>query len=260
MTTKKCNTCGIDKPLDEFYSKQIRCKQCIAEHNRSPEIRARRAENTANYRKGTSRDKEYADRRGMTVGEWKSWKNGKDRAKRIPRYKQSFLAMNARQAWMYWLKVKASASWLDGYYQASDKPWFDHRLSDAEKYVMRYRLDSEYQLKERMRRQVNKAKKRDGIADVMRSAIKTGGASPKVERELGYTIADLMIHIEKQFTRRMTWNEYKKGRIHIDHIMPQSSFDLTREDEWISCWALTNLMPLWAGDNLKKRDRIDNLL
>jgi len=72
---------------------------------------------------------------------------------------------------------------------------------------------------------------------------------------LGYTIEELMQHLEKQFTDGMTWDNY--GQWHVDHIRPMSSFNFTSPDdpEFKECWALNNLQPLWWPDNLSKGPR-----
>jgi hypothetical protein len=103
-----------------------------------------------------------------------------------------------------------------------------------------------------MRRQITKAAKRDGIADIIRSAIKTNGGSSTVERLFGYTIADLSKHLESMFVGDMNWDRFKAGEIHIDHIKPQSTFNLQNNRKFRICWSLCNLQPLWAADNLKK--------
>lgn len=136
---------------------------------------------------------------------------------------------------------------------------FDDR-SEAERYRDRYRNDVQFQTKEKMRRQLNKAAKRDGVAELIRGAINRGGKSSKVEALLGYDIPTLMRHIEKQFTKGMTWDMWMAGQIHLDHIIPQKSFDLSDEQEWRECWSLSNLQPLWAKDNLKKSARVEKLL
>lgn len=50
----------------------------------------------------------------------------------------------------------------------------------------------------------------------------------------------------------MNWGNY--GKWHIDHIKPICSFKINSyEDQaFKECWALQNLRPLWALDNLKK--------
>lgn len=72
---------------------------------------------------------------------------------------------------------------------------------------------------------------------------------------LGYTIEELMAHLEKQFTEGMTWDNY--GEWHVDHIRPMTSFKFESVDdpEFKECWALSNLQPLWWNDNLSKGPR-----
>jgi len=76
------------------------------------------------------------------------------------------------------------------------------------------------------------------------------------ESLVGYSLADLMQHIERQFLRGMTWGNYGRGdgKWHIDHILPKSSFAFASADdlEFKACWALTNLRPMWGKDNISK--------
>ena len=63
---------------------------------------------------------------------------------------------------------------------------------------------------------------------------------------------DLEKHLESKFEEGMSWDNY--GEWHIDHIIPQSHFDINSADceEFKKCWSLENLQPLWKKDNLKK--------
>lgn len=73
------------------------------------------------------------------------------------------------------------------------------------------------------------------------------------ERIVGYTLADLRAHLERQFLRGMSWENY--GTVwHVDHIVPRASFDFETADDpgFKACWAITNLRPLWSLDNTKK--------
>ena len=58
----------------------------------------------------------------------------------------------------------------------------------------------------------------------------------------------------------MNWNNY--GKWHIDHVRPDRSFNYksVKDKEFQECWALKNLQPLWAIDNLKKGGKIKHLL
>jgi len=68
----------------------------------------------------------------------------------------------------------------------------------------------------------------------------------------GYTINDLRDHLESQFANGMSWENM--GQWHIDHIIPRSYFEFTKpsDEGFKQCWALSNLQPLWAKDNLSK--------
>jgi hypothetical protein len=69
---------------------------------------------------------------------------------------------------------------------------------------------------------------------------------------LGCSIEFFRNHLEKQFTDRMTWENYGKGGWVIDHIKPCCSFDLSKVEELKECEHYTNKQPLWEIDNLKK--------
>lgn len=90
------------------------------------------------------------------------------------------------------------------------------------------------------------------ISVLMNRSIKGGKNGWSWERLVGYTRSDLVSHIEKQFTRGMTWENY--GEWHIDHIVPIASFSFDRpqDPEFATCWALTNLRPLWGPLNCAK--------
>jgi hypothetical protein len=78
------------------------------------------------------------------------------------------------------------------------------------------------------------------------------------ESLVGYTRAELVAHLERQFTKGMTWgNMGGDDGWQVDHIIPRASFTFSSADdpEFKACWALTNLQPLWRVDNLAKREK-----
>ena len=72
---------------------------------------------------------------------------------------------------------------------------------------------------------------------------------------LGCTYEEARAHIEAQFTEGMSWDKMGLHGIHIDHIRPCASFDLSDPEQQRECFHYTNLQPLWAEDNLKKSDK-----
>ena len=73
-----------------------------------------------------------------------------------------------------------------------------------------------------------------------------------------FTLAQLKLHIEKQFTEGMSWELYIQGKIHIDHKIPISAFNFqTPEDiDFKKCWCLKNLHPMWAKENQSKNAKV----
>lgn len=89
-----------------------------------------------------------------------------------------------------------------------------------------------------------------------------GKAQARAEDLLGYSLGELARHLERQFTDGMSWDAFHRGEIHIDHIIPVSSFKPESAEcpEFRACWALSNLRPLWARDNLSKGAKRETLL
>lgn len=74
---------------------------------------------------------------------------------------------------------------------------------------------------------------------------------------VGYSFNELKEHLRKQFQDGMTWERFMAGEIHIDHIVPKSHFKYTTSEDpqFKECWALYNLQPLWANENIAKGNR-----
>lgn len=73
---------------------------------------------------------------------------------------------------------------------------------------------------------------------------------------LGCDLVYFKSYIESKFIDNMTWDDILSGKIHIDHIIPCSSFNLEDEKEQEKCFNYTNLQPLWALDNMIKSNKI----
>ena len=89
-----------------------------------------------------------------------------------------------------------------------------------------------------------------------------GKARRRTEALLGYSYEELARHLERQFTKGMTWEKLLAGEIHIDHIIPVVAFKASSpdSDEFLACWSLSNLRPMWAVDNLAKSGKVLSLL
>jgi hypothetical protein len=108
---------------------------------------------------------------------------------------------------------------------------------------------------------------RKNISSTVRNHLKKSGGSKNsnscIDR-LPFTISELKMHLESQFESWMNWDNWGKydpkvwndqdpltWRWQIDHIIPQSTLPFTSLDDenFITCWSLTNLRPLNAKQN-----------
>jgi hypothetical protein len=73
---------------------------------------------------------------------------------------------------------------------------------------------------------------------------------------LKYTPEQLINHLEKQFSDKMTWDNY--GDWHVDHKHPISLYNIKEigDNEFMKCWSLDNLQPMWGVDNIKKSNKL----
>jgi len=81
------------------------------------------------------------------------------------------------------------------------------------------------------------------------------GGSERHDKLLGCSTKEFNQHIESQFTRQMTWENYGTYW-HMDHILPCASFNQSDEAQVKVCWHWTNLQPLEAKANMAKSDTI----
>ncbi len=80
----------------------------------------------------------------------------------------------------------------------------------------------------------------------------------KWQELVGYTLIDLINHLEKQFTSTMNWDNYG-SYWHVDHIRPKSWFKFSspNEEEFKKCWSLKNLQPLERFKNYIKNNHYE---
>lgn len=122
-----------------------------------------------------------------------------------------------------------------------------------------YRESSRLNARKRRAERVD-VRLRARISSQFRYCLARGKGGATSESLLGYTIAELRTHLERQFLKGMSWENM--GEWHIDHIIPLASFTITGPDdpELKRAWGLANLRPLWAADNIAKSDKRETLL
>ena len=144
------------------------------------------------------------------------------------------------------------------------KKWYQKNKSYFKEYYTKWREDNRESLNE-YKRNYEKNKKDSNpsykLSCYTRTAIYTCLKERNISKYkntfdlLPYTLEELIIHLESKFKDGMTWTNY--GEWHVDHIKPMSSFNIinSTDSEFLVCWSLDNLQPLWGGDNLSKGSR-----
>jgi hypothetical protein len=134
--------------------------------------------------------------------------------------------------------------------------------------IMRaYRIRNIDRVRERERAQ-RLAKKHDArfkiakaISGGLLKALRGRKNGAQWESLVGYGREELVRHLERQFSRGMSWENFGTAW-HVDHIVPVSSFRFASKDdpEVRACWALTNMRPLPKHDNLTKHAKRTHLI
>lgn len=126
------------------------------------------------------------------------------------------------------------------------KKYFQKNKEKRKEYVnFKYANDLEFMLKKKIRSRFTEILNKKNIKK-----------TTKTLDLIGCSVEELKTHIESQFKKGMTWENYGLYGWHIDHIKPCASFDLTDPVQQKLCFHYTNLQPLWAKDNWEKKDKI----
>jgi len=119
----------------------------------------------------------------------------------------------------------------------------EHKEQRSKRKAERYKNDIQYRLRITLRGR-------------LKAAVKNNQKAGSAVKDLGCSIEYLKQYLEDKFTEGMSWSKFGKF-IHIDHITPLASFDLTERDQFLKACHYKNLQPLWAKDNLSKGDSLD---
>lgn len=223
---KKCTKCGKELPLDQFYVRRYKSGNIGHQHLCKSCSNARSIEWTKNNLEKV---------RALAVVRY--WANiEKERAKGRQWHRDNIEKSRA-----------ASSKW-----RANNPEKRDKYRKDNPKYraicAMRRRNRRANDLNFRIKTNVGSA---------MSSALVRGKKAAHTTELLGCSIKELRNYLECLFLPGMTWDNYGLHGWHIDHIIPLSYFDLSDFEQQKRAWHYTNLQPLWAKDNLRKRDKIE---
>ena len=252
--TKACKSCGIEKPLHtDYFSPQklgkygftSKCRDCrkaqCAVARERPDQKARQqAWRDANKEYARRYNKKYREDGHKSTEATRRWywsnldvarKRSREKAARNrAQYPETYRAIARRYAEKNADRVRARSA-ANSMRKYREVPWFNLRIKVAS----------------RMRRML----------------IGCGGKSRRrTEELLGYSAEQLVTHLQRQFTKGMTWGALLRGEIEVDHIIPVAKFRVVSHDdpEFRACWALSNLRPMWTLDNRKKSHKVLTLL
>lgn len=245
---KACSQCGVLKAADHFSPlKRARdglhswCKNCLAAWRRVD-----RANNVERYR-------EIERRRHAKDGEKRREANRRIWAERGESYREKAKPRIEGRRSVYNTNRRQRI--------ASDTEYKQEIRERQRELVAR----NGHQYREARRRKWAEATPAQRLRSYFGAAIYhalkgTGKGGKSWQQLVGYKTPDLARHLERQFLPGMTWDNY--GEWHVDHIVPVASFNFSSPDDpdFRACWALTNLRPLWSGDNIRKSDNRLHLL
>jgi hypothetical protein len=226
---KKCTKCGEEKPATpEFFHAYKRSPD-----GRRSVCRVCRAKDNAEHREErTAKKREYYAKNKARLLDI-TRENYKKNAERRRKYARD----------QHWKNRERNLKRMQVAWDENRDIFNERRRPGArEKFHVLYGNDLTFTLMHRVkaliRRTLRFNKKKDG----------------KMKEILGYTVDELRKHIESQFSEGMDWDKFLRGEIHLDHKKPIIFFKPQSIDDpaFKECWALSNLQPLWARDNLSK--------
>ncbi len=266
MQTKICNVCQQEKPLDCFHRQSSNlcgyrgvCKECVAKKNA--------AWYWAKREKILAARREAEEKRDKSIRECKKCGEVKkielfQRNKKCDYGYEHTCKDCARKRADIWLKNNKDKTLARQRLYAKKYP--ERKAAYADKYRKntREKLSAAYSdYYQRNKHTIFAAphrRLRTSMSVQVRQSIKSGKNGNSWEKILGYTLKELMAHLEALFEVGMTWENYGPYW-HIDHIRPLASFSFStpKDPEFLEAWAMSNLQPLTAYENRRKGARLD---
>jgi len=274
--TKICSNCKIEKPISKFYKSKIqrfgvrsiciKCGKALTKAWQIANIEKVKVSRKAYYKK----NKEIMDKKN------KKWRaNNIEKAKEAEKeyYKKNAKKIKARAAaWQKENPEKRKVTckkWVDKNPEKErerHKKWRKKNPEKDREKTLRWQKKNKEHLREYCSKR-NKEKRitdpkfklNEAMSSGIRESLRGNKKGAHWEDLVGYTIEMLKKHLEKQFVNGMTWKKFLNGEIHIDHKIPKSVFNYTEptHTDFKRCWALKNLQPLWAKENMSKGAKLD---
>ena len=268
--TKICTKCGIEKELSEFYRRKKSidglcpyCKLCIKKE--------RSIYHQKNKNKIKLKNKKYRENNKEKLEEYrkKYYKKNRERILKNKKiYNKQHKEERSKQLKIYYKNNKKKLLKKLKIYRENNKEklfiqrkeYYNNNKEKVKMNVKKYRSKNKDKRNKRARerRLIDiKYKIRGRISNAINKKLINRRSNKKGESTftfLPYTLNELIQHLENQFESGMTWENHNVKGWHIDHIIPDCRFKYknVEDKEFQKCWALSNLQPLWAEENLKK--------
>jgi hypothetical protein len=246
MKTKQCTKCKKEQSIDDFHKQVSRpdghrgeCKECTK-----------------------IRTKVYYDKNKEEINrKWKIWAiENKDKLNEINKNYRLNNKDKCTLASKKWKdenpdKVKTAKIIYRSNPEKVELELKSHKiwLKNNPDKVRKYSSNRYYKNRDKIDAKINK-----NISKHMWESLKGNKNGWHWESLVGYTLQNLIDHLENLFQHGMNWNNYGFKGWHIDHIIPISlwKFESYEDREFKQCWSLCNLQPLWAKDNLVKGNKL----
>jgi membrane-associated HD superfamily phosphohydrolase len=164
-------------------------------------------------------------------------------------------------------KTVADKKWREKnkeYMSVKSKKWYEQNKEHRKEYLKEYREKNIDKIRQIKRDYERNRKSRDPLYKLInnfRTAIYQVLKENNIQKNghyfdiLQYTPDELIFHLENQFKDGMTWDNY--GEWHVDHIKAIASYNIQEigDSEFMECWSLENLQPLWGEENIRKGSR-----
>ena len=143
--------------------------------------------------------------------------------------------------------------------------WYEQNKEHRKQYLKEYREKNIDKIRE-IKRNYEKTRKHNDplykLINNFRTAIYQVLKENNLQKNghyfeiLKYSPEDLIVHLENQFKDGMNWDNY--GEWHVDHILAISRHNIQKigDEEFMKCWSLGNLQPMWGEDNIRKSNKI----
>lgn len=254
METKKCNKCGIEKPLSDYEfradTKKYRncCKECKSKQQKQwrdthqAEIKQYRLDNKERYKETT---KEYYQKKAEHLKAYSREYYSQHREEQNEKNKE----------WR-----KQNKDYISEYNKEYSKTHKEEILNKHREYIKnnkemvnkkrnihvkkRKEIDPFFRYKEQVRRLVIKSFTRKGYTK-----------TSKTYEIVGCDYETLLKHLKETYKRNYGVEWDGKENVQIDHIIPLAT--AKNEQEVKELCNYKNLQFLKAHDNLSKRDKLD---